>query len=346
MKILVVDYLSYPGHKRFNKIHIDALEKLGHDLFFVGKKDQFPDYCQPRLLCVPPERFFKTLPFQSVSSRLQNIFCLKWIYSQILEHDYDLILFPTYDIVSLFFSPFKSKCLVINHNNVSQLNSRVKVWLTRHLSPMVNHVTLDSLSQNRLLEIAPKAKVFMIPHGFDSPTCDTSKPAWLDCGCFFFCPVNRNFNSEDIKTIFQDSSLEKVLAENGCRIYIKNFCGLEESFVLRTIPTNVPQKEYDYMIQNAKAVILPYSSSFRYRVSGIFFECVAANTTVIVPNIESFKQYSNFNVVYYSDAETFVRGIRNVLNMSPSQYDLSKVEPLNYWRTAISQIMLNERKSI
>lgn len=341
MKILVVDYLSYPGHKRFNKIHIDALEGLGHDLFFVGKKDQFPNYCEPRLLCVPPERFFKTLPFQSVSSRLQNIFCLKWIYSQIQEHDYDLILFPTYDIVSLFFSPFKNKCLVINHNNVSQLNNRIKAWLTRHLPSSVSHITLDSLSQKRLQEVIPNAKVYMIPHGFDKPSNNISKPEWLDCDTYFFCPVNRNFNQEDVNKLFQNSLLQEVLKKAGSCIYIKNFSGIVNSSVLKIIPSNVPQKEYDYMIQNAKGVILSYNSSFRYRVSGIFFECIAANTTVIVPDNESFKQYSDLNVVYYSESESdsFVNSIRNVLNMSPSQYDLSRVEPRNYWRTAISNLV-------
>lgn len=342
MKILIVDYLSYPGHKRFNKIHIDALEGLGHDLFFVGKKDQFPDSCEPRLLCIPPDIFFKSLPLQSLSSRIQNILCLKWVYSHVHEEDFDLILFPTYDIVSLFFSPFKNKCLVINHNNVSQLNSRIKAWMTRHLPLSVSHITLDSLSQKRLQEVIPNAKVYMIPHGFDKPSNNISKPVWLDCDTYFFCPVNRNFNQEDVNKLFQNSLLHEVLKKARSCIYIKDFSGIENNSVLKIIPSNVPQKEYDYMIQKAKAVILPYNSSFRYRVSGIFFECVAANTTVIVSDIESFKQYSDLNVLYYSDIESFVSCIRKVLSMSPSLYDLTRVEPQNYWRTVISDLV-NER---
>ena len=37
----MIDYLSPNGHENFDKIHIEALVNLGHNLTLVGKKGQF-----------------------------------------------------------------------------------------------------------------------------------------------------------------------------------------------------------------------------------------------------------------------------------------------------------------
>lgn len=341
MRILIVDYLSFSGHKRFNKIHIEALAGLGHELFFVGREGQFPESPNTHFLCSPPERFFKVLPLQSISSRIQNILCLRWIYAHVKENQYDVVLFPTYDIMSLFFSPFKSSCIVINHNNIGQLDSRIKAWMTRHLPKRIIHVALDSVSKERLESVVPEAKVYMVPHGYDEPSHHTERPQWLqDDKRFLFCPINRNFDLEEVNELFTDSRLSQVLKDNNCCLYVKN-CGIAGNSMLKFIPASVPQKEYDYLIQNAQSVILPYSNSFRYRVSGIFFECLAANTSVIVPEIDAFTQFRDFNVSVYSDAKAFVECVESVLNNNYAECDLSRLRPSQYWASVLSDLKID-----
>ena len=337
MKILIVDYLSYAGHKRFNKIHIDALSSLNHELFFVGKKEQFPPYCQSKVVCEPPEFFFKTFPVQGLSSRIQNFLCLKWIYKRINEKDYDLIIFPTYDIVSLFFSPFKQKCFVINHNNIGQLDSKVKLWMTRHLSSFVSHITLDLSSKKRLQQLVTDASVFMVPHGYDRPSSDIERPKWLDSRNFLFCPVNRNFDHMEVEKLISNTGFRDSLTIHKACLYLKNY-DVTNDTIIKSIPSNIPQKEYDYLIQNAKAVILPYNHSFCYRVSGIFFECIAANTFIVAPNIDSFNQYGDQYVYLYNDENDFSKCVSAAFGFVKNKRDMSRFDPTGYWKDVLSSL--------
>lgn len=122
MKLLLIDYVSYSGHRNFNKIHIDVLHKLGHEVYLAGRKNQFDniELCEKNVVMEIPEMLFKELPVSSITFRLQGIFALLWTKRHIKWSDYDAVIILTYDILSFFVFRIKQKpyssTIIMFHN--------------------------------------------------------------------------------------------------------------------------------------------------------------------------------------------------------------------------------------
>ncbi len=337
MKILVIDYLSYVGHKRFNKIHFDAINRCGDELAFVGRYGQFENIPEANVVLTIPEWFYKSRFFPSVSYRLQMILCLWWIRFKVAPSQYDLILFPTYEVLTYLFSPFKGRQVAINHQNVGLLSNFVKRWATKILPSSIIHIALDKMTSNKLKEILPKCQVFYVPHGFEEPSSNIKRPKWVTADSFFFCPVNRNFDLNVLKSVITNSELKVFLKDYNVDFVLRDIDGLNypERFV--KLSANTPQQEYDYLIQNAKAVILPYDKYFVYRTSGIFFECIATDTPVIVPRMDSFIQYEDFNVWFYSNIEELIDNIKDCyFTKERKVVEKECFSPYNYWISVLN----------
>lgn len=343
MEILIVDYMSYKQHCNFNKIHLEALQNQNHSLCLVGRKGQFDNITKNGKTSIVniPEYLFLSLPFNPLFERLLGIFKIWWLLRHLNLKDYDAVVVLTYDILSLFVFRTSVPVILINHNNVSQLSSKIKLWLTRRLPKHYIHVALNEEMEERLCELIPDRIIKLIPHGICPPSPKLKKPSFVQQDeNYIFCPVNSNYDNEFVKEIFESQKLSNYLDKTNQLLYLKPNMPIEsESQRIIKINSKLTNEEYDYMIQNAQSIILIYGSNFKYRCSGIFFECVARNKTILSTNIKSMTIYKDRinNLYFFASVDDLIKALKEKQNNSFTN-DLKSLDPIQYWSTILKNI--------
>lgn len=335
MHILVIDYISPIEHINFDLIHIQSLLDLGHRLHLVGRKGQFLDFNSYKEVQITdiPDRFYIKRPVHSLSARVQGLLSLWWIKSHIGFGNYDLIIFLSYDILSFFTFRTSVPVYLINHNNVDQLDNRIKLYLTKTLKPNYSHIALNEYMENKMKELLPKKNILFVPHGFLKPADRMSRPSFLkDDGGFVFCPVNRNYDAKLVSELINSPVVNNYIRDNRMTIFFKSQLIKEEKENILPIGM-LTDEEYDYMLTNAMAVLLPYGEDFKYRCSGILFECVARNTPILATEREALKVYMNkIGIHFFSDANSFIDVLAAVHSSDKKCYDTEAFRPKKYWK--------------
>lgn len=343
MRLLIIDYITYLGHRNFNKIHVESLIRLGHTIHVVGRNSALSsiDNNEKLKFTYLPGWSNRSFPVSSVSERLKNVALLFWIKRKFDFQDYDLVIFLAYDILSLCFHRSYTPTILINHNNVSQLGSRIKLYLTKHLSGNYTHVVLTEETRMQLRDLLGKDSVKYVPHGFVYDKGEAVKPKYLNEGeRFIFCPINSNYNAEQVTNLFSSSGfLELLEKENLLLVTKSNLVGSVKFQHIVSLSKRIPEEEYRYLLRNAVAVILPYSNAFKYRCSGILFECISANTPVIATQIEALDMYRDLiQIKFFRNVSEFVDNIRYFLNTTRTKVDNTVFVPDNYWEQILNEI--------
>lgn len=340
MKLLLLDYISYSGHRNFNEIHIKALHDSGHFLTLLGRKGQFDNISIKNNVQVKemPSCFYGDYPITPISFRIAGIASLLWVKTHIKLKEYDAIIILTYDILSLFVFRTSVPVFLINHNNVPQLWSKIKLSLTRGLPFNYIHIALNKDMESHLRKLLPSKQVFHVPHGICPPSADMEKPSFIrENERFLFCPVNRNYDTAIVEEIFGDMQLNTYLKENGIKLYVKEKLKENCNDVIKCVPQNIDNKQYNFMLQHAIAVILPYGKGFKYRCSGIFFECVSQNTPIITTKLKSMAEYEeDIEMKMFTTVRELIDAIKYYQYYKPKEICLTKFEPKKYWDKAIA----------
>lgn len=342
MNILLIDYLSCKGHRKFNRIHINTLLSLNHDLILLGKNGQFVEYQNTEHVHI------LDLPFNS-SGRLYEALNLLWINHYIHRHNYNVIVFLTYDNISIGLFRSKTPTLLFNHNNVGQLDNtlkgRIKKFLVDRLPQKSAHICLNKEMEDRMRELFPKRTVFYIPHGLITVQIAASMPEFLSEGeKYIICPINRNYDSKYVDRLFHSEYLLMELKKRSISLLVKQkLLNAPISDPIKIIPDVLDDAEYHYLLSNASAVLLPYSEDFKYRCSGIFFECVAEKVPIIASKIPAMTSYlGTCDIQFFSNPNTLVNCIDNLDRMDKSSYNMKLFNTSHYWK----QVLNNYIKSM
>ena len=341
MKILFVDYRSNKSHKNFNKIHIDSLLSLGHSITLVGREGQFDNIPSTSLVSVKiiPNRFYHPLPFAQLLARLREIVCLYWIKHNYDFSSFDVIILPTYDILSLFAFRISRKFVVINHNNVSLLSNKIKRILTGWLPKQSIHVALNTLMKERLNELFPSKRVYYIPHGILYKEENRYRPELLNgINKFLFCPVNSNYDNNFVRKLFCSDEFSNFLLNNDIFLLVKETMNIPETTPHIISLPRISDPDYNYLLSHAECVILPYDNDFKYRCSGILFECVNYNTPVLSTPIDDMLLFKEMiNIFYFSNCRELIQRIIQCQDVTYPKRDLSILDPKKYWESLINK---------
>ena len=338
-KVLIIDYLSYYAHRNFNLIHIGALEELGYSLHLVGKRGQFDNIPECNMIrkSTLPDFFFRKYPSPAIY-RMIYILCLLWARVVYRTNQYDFILIPTYDPLSIFAYRTKKPLVLITHD-VHYLDNKIKLAFVKATPKHYIHVGLNESMADRLKELLPRRRVFHIPHGLCPVSNELSKPAFLSQkDSFVFCPVNKWYNKELVKNTFNDPAILAYFKNNGIKLVVKSkLIESESTDPIIKVDNNLAKSEYDYMIDKAIAVILPYDSCYMYRCSGIMFECVARNTPVLASNIKSMAIFKEkVDIILFSNSQELIDGV-DYYRISPRKnVDKAVFSPIGYWKEVIN----------
>ena len=342
MRILLIDYLCPFGHKNFDKIHIAALLSLGHNLTFIGKKHYCSEVVDSENVEIInlPNLFSINIGFcKPLLDRFQDILTLLYIKYNQRRFLYDCTIFLSYDILSIVVYQSKRPVILINHNNVGQLDNRIKFVLTRLYKKCV-HICLSYTMLERLRFLFPTRKIHYVPHGLISPSLAIRRPSYMHEGeLFLFCPVNNNFNQDIILGILNSEELNHYLNSNGIVLYTKPINGLFAHGNIRIIGSRMLEEEYCYLIKESLSVILPYTNEFKYRCSGILFECMAFHSSVICYNNPSMLEFRNIcNMSVFDNVSELISCIEKCREIPKNKYDLTTYKPSNYWNKVLSNL--------
>ncbi|MFC0117881.1 hypothetical protein ACFFK7_08100 [Pseudoalteromonas xiamenensis] len=314
--MLVVDMISPAGHLALNEFVVGALRKLdGSGVCGVFKRSyQSLNDGEDSNFCYFPE--FKLLRIGGVGDEqgwrhyLMILFFMFFLFfSRPFFNTYrndKKVLFLSYNPLShlaLFavLKVFGFDIYCFEHNSIPSKRSRffnVKSFFFSACSKFVVHLVFEDYISDYLRN-EYRTKVLVIPHPcLASPRVGdyyTQKSSLLS----FFSPSGSTKNSFITR-------LETYADEIGAKLYIKS-----TSYSSRRVDTIVSKYFENYMELMGRVDCVMIGCDFDYRVSGVFYEALAAKTKILMSDCVFARNVGDkYPNVFVFNHDTFADVIR------------------------------------
>ena len=345
MNILVIDSFLDHGHDQFNSIQIDALLRTNNDVVLVGAKNHFPRDIEKRVRAyysIPNFLFNKDIKnhFGTFWDAFWEIFRLLYIRLFIYNKSIDRVVFLRYNVLVTFIIFICKPCFLFDHFSATEIHNKFKRFIVSHYPDNYIHLTLNNNIKDYLKGLLPNKKVFTVKHGILPSFKNVGNCSLIDSNqTFVFCSTVSSCDRDLLIAILNDEELKKYLKINNIIFIIKTSIGVPETENIIKINGYISSNDYQYYIKNAICVFLPYDQSFGYRVSGIFFECVANDTYVISSNIEAFSEYKRKDnpISLVSTPKDFIRAL-NTAEHTVQKWDKADMDPCEDWQRILNKI--------
>lgn len=334
MNILVVDYLCPVGHKFFNEIQIKSLQNCGVSLSYISRLGYFGEAISLKR-ALPEKYFTKRIPLipLSISSRIWDIMKLRMIKKEVENGRYDAIVFLSYDVYSLLLVKLCGVVLLINHVNIDEISClKTKRLATRLLPSNYHHIALTK----RICEYSSSLlnrTVLYVPHGVLKNNYFSVKK---HDGKYVFCPITSSCDMILLERILTSEKVISFFKEKGMTLIIKgdNNRPVNSDSIIY-LPSFISEEEYQSLLCGALAVFLPYAPSFKYRTSGVFFECLSNSIPVLTNDIDCFRDFESYIAYNYlvNSPEGFIKQLEDLIKHKGCiYYNLEDLEPSIYWK--------------
>lgn len=300
MKILYIDPICPIGHVNFNKIHINAIYiQYGNiDVIFESGYKQLFDGMNLSVVHEYPKII---VPNNGFWNRIKIWRNLKNIKRHIDFNSYDIIILSYYDELVLNLISFNHKLYLINHNNVAGVfKSFVKRIAYKRISQKNVQIVLDKLSKSALNKLGINY-VQCVNHGLITPF---KKEEIWDISVLnipkkykniIFSPSAGSSDVNLIKKIIKNPDFISFLRKTDTIFLFRNdgneleFIDNSNIFILKNRLNN---RDYQNLFCRSNIILIFYPESFKYRTSGIVMEAFANNKDILLPDISTFKIYS------------------------------------------------------
>jgi len=330
--ILFIDVLCLRGHKVFNSFTLSSLLELEQfKVLFVGSRNCIND--GQKVNYEIPEEYFLNIKdtnfMLKLKYRLLEFKKWLWILPLIKRINPDLVILSSYETItfSLFSNFVPSKVIAFNHNNIDELNNRIKRVFYKFISKKVIQVVFEDYMKEYLeREIRIKNKILILPHIVDknrlieedSSITEKSDPLIL------FAPSSSN----DRKVIKELIKKQEQLLEKGIYLIGKYYCNMQgRSLLLKEYFTD---SEYEKFIKLCSGVYVPLPITFNYRVSNVINEAISYGK----PVISHLNKYTLFLKERYSS-------LIYILN----EDIIRESQKIKRWLENISSSFLEDRKN-
>lgn len=328
MKVLYIDPFSSSSHANFNRMHIEAIRKVAKDMHFVFKENYWKEVgVQVTEVCyaIPSSYFGKNKG--GLINRFYMCLVLWKIRQNVPLNQYDKIIFAAYEEISLYFAFFAVPLYLINHNNISTLNNRVKRFFFKRISKRNTHIVLEPYIKDYLKSIGVK-KVEVVRHGLISPYPNNSlrvnNP--LLHKQFLFSPSMQSVDVEFMEKLVRDKSFIKYLEEHDLFLVLRSKILHSPSSNIQILSHYMSKEEYMAYFSGATAILLVYPKSFRYRVSGVLLEAISCGKNTLMSDIEIFRQYESLfgTNAYFSTVNSLIQCLDCILEGKNKIFNLSE----------------------
>lgn len=327
-KMLYIDQLCLSGHINFNNIYIKAL--YDHEIIIdfalkFGYKNNL-DLSTDSIVFPIPEKYFRETN-SKILYRFNLYRILKYIISNINLDNYDFVLFSSFEEISLFLGQFKRPLILIHHNNLKSLDNTIKRYFYKIIINKNINIVFDQNIKNIFKSLGVKT-THVVKHGY---------PMKLDkslykCGSFLneidlnnfknivFAPSSSSGDRLFFLELLKDNIFQKFLHNNNILFIIKGDYQINNLNNIKVFNSFLLQVEYEYLFLNSDIIIINYPKSFKYRTSGVFWECVANDKLCLLSKIDAFAGYGSFMKYepFFNTKEEFMLKIIEVLNLDKS----------------------------
>lgn len=341
MRILYIDNTDNKGHVNFNMIHMKAISDTQNNIVdavfnykFYSKyhiSDSIENislFFLPSVLCCS----FKS----KLLWRLNSVFQLWYIYLRFRIVKYDLVVLSVYDPIVLFFAGYTSRFIIFNHNNISHLSNSLKLFFTKLISKKCLHLVFNEDMRLGLKTYISNAKIRVISHGCIDPyISENGVKKLFENKKVIFCPSTSSVDPDFIHALLNDRRLNEFLLVQNIQIVIKSTKHkYNENENVTFLSRYLTDREYQNLFCNSLAILIPYCDTFKYRTSGVLFECFANNKPFIaskIPSLEIYSTYVRYNP-YFKTVEDLILNLEELITFKGAYYNgLHDLNPQNVW---------------
>lgn len=290
MKILYLDFLCPKGHINLDINQINILSSIG-DVIVVSKKGRY-----------------RELPFNvknienenieikkgKIKNRLSSLKIMLISAFESRKIEYDYILVSSYETIMFclgrqFFKK-NDKIILIHHFNTDELSNKTKAWFFKKYMNKVIHIVFSDFIKDYLIHKfdIDDNRIFVIPHHMneikDAGTLEK------EFGCVGLSSSN---DEEIIAEIVQNEKRKEVFKKNKFKLVLKSKNFKFDNGFLKVVNGFLEKNIFDYYINNAQSIYMPFPSTYKYRMSGTLIDALSNNKVVYGSNIPMMQYYSN-----------------------------------------------------
>jgi hypothetical protein len=340
MNIIFIDFLVGNGHVPFNKNQLGSLLSIPNvnvDLVVREETSESYDNYDVRSIFRIPTHFYKK---GRIATRLSLCYVQYYIWRKIDFSKYDYVIISAYDAMTLWTMPRINKPIfLIEHNNVSRYTHTIERWLSKIIPGKITHVVLNEYIKKRMLDLGFK-NVEIIQHGYsDGNTNRQLEVTTLRYLSVFskviFAPSSTSSDIEFISRLIKSAQFQSYLKEQDILFVVKGNYTSPNSKNVKILNGWITTEEYNYIFEKSALIMLLYNSNFRYRVSGVFFECISKNKKCILndnPNFRVYEKYINYNAYTSIDVESVLKCIDENLRNTTDDIYVNKSMLLPNWQ--------------
>jgi glycosyltransferase involved in cell wall biosynthesis len=345
MKILYFDIWSPKGHYVFNNIHLKALSQKG-DVYTVFKegcyKFEFPHVIP--YLEIPEDFYVKNHGYYYTRYKLSGM--IKWVWCRVSCEQWDYIILSSYDPFALFISQRFKNAIVIDHNTLGLLDSKIHGFPLRHLSKSIKHIVFNNAMKSRLQECGINS-VSVVPHGFlpmehEELSQEDEKEILLKYSLtptdkIIFLPSLSKETNDMLGQELYNQDFNGFLKQHGLKLITKSKVKRDSMSNIIILNGYISEKDYQYLFLHSSCNVLLYSKDFKYRTSGVLNECFANNIPCIIsdcPGLREYMPYINNENCVFRNSDELKKCIISIIERGSCEYyrDLDEIKnPLVAW---------------
>ena len=318
-KVLFIEYVLETGHVNYNRIHIDALMAQGTDVHLVlhqFTKDLLP-YPDNRYALVLPHCLYqrqRATIWKPIINRIVFLITLIYIRIKVSFKSYDKVILSGFDELSLGIFPLCKNMYLTCHRNAAFFNIPLKRFILKRLARKNRFLVFNEDMKRPFLENGI-SKVDVVSHGCISPYTphdDIAFPVQKDgYDMMVFHPSN-SCDKEFMLSIVQDARFQDFLKHENILFVLRDIGNFQPTSNIRIIKEAIPFQVYQQQFLASDVILVAYPDDFRYRVSGVSYECAANGKRMLAKKLpaleycESFFNYSPF----FSDVDELCSQLR------------------------------------
>lgn len=289
LNICLVDPLSPYGHKDVNRVLIEQLNEYGELTILcsnslIDEKIDDVNYIQYN------DDFF-TIGKNPFWNRVRLIRVLTKMSEVINSESFDIIIFSSYEVLTTYFGfnilhlITKSKyprVYILNHSNIDDIdNSKIKQFAYRRLNKCITNIVYEDYIGEHIQKNYNK-KWIKVRHNINNYKLffryDNVKNSIKD----FFSDTNMKYiivpgmlsNQSEFMNQIILLDKENYFTKHRIKIFIKAKAVRYKSNYIYCFNEYLSDDEYSFLFERCNYVSIIYSSDYKYRVSGIYFDAV------------------------------------------------------------------------
>lgn len=326
MRILYVDYFQKDGHVNFNRIHIDALRRAGHDVKLVFHSEiaqQLPYPASDYALRLP--RILRFREGRPLLNRLVFLITLLYIRAFVRVGRYDKVVLGCIDEISYSLLPLCRDAYIHAHGNGRFLPAAdgslaagtTKYHAMKRLAPRATFIVYnDYMAEPFIRAHFPNVRV--VSHGcvppFQATNADanilTQLPVRITPEQKIIFHPSGKCNEDFVRHSLTDARLHRALADHNAYIILRN---RPKWINIEQVPGRIifidgflSNDLYRALFLRADAILMCYPPTFHHQVSGVSFECVANAKPILAlstPPLTYLRNWCNYDPLFTSPPE-------------------------------------------